>query len=255
MYLMYVDESGDCGFNNSPTRYFVLSGLVVHELRWQICLEKLILFRRSMKEKFGLRLREEIHAAALINSPGGLVRIKRNDRLTLIRMYADEIAGMSDMSIINIIVDKQGKPEDYDVFEKAWQALLQRFENTLRFRNFPGPANADERGMIFPDYTDTKKLTGLLRKMRHYNPIPNRSDYGQGSRNLAISNILEDPNFRDSQHSYFIQSVDLAAFLMYQHIAPSAYMRKKSGQNYYKRLEGLFCRQASAVDPLGIVRL
>ena len=33
MYLMYVDESGDSGLVNSPTRYFVLTGMVVHELR------------------------------------------------------------------------------------------------------------------------------------------------------------------------------------------------------------------------------
>jgi len=255
MYLMYVDESGDSGLINSPTRYFVLSGLVVHELRWQSCLESLVCFRNAMREKFGLKLREEIHAAALINSPGELVRIKRNDRLSIIRIYADEIAAMPDMSIINVIVDKQGKPEDYDVFEKAWQALLQRFENTLRFRNFPGPANPDERGMIFPDFTETKKLTALLRKMRHFNPVPNRSEYGSGSRNLTITNILEDPCYRDSHHSFFIQSADLVAFLMYQHIAPNAYMKKKSGQNYCKRLEGLFCRQAAAADPMGIVRL
>lgn len=31
MYFMYVDESGDPGMLVSPTRYFVLSGLVVHE--------------------------------------------------------------------------------------------------------------------------------------------------------------------------------------------------------------------------------
>jgi hypothetical protein len=28
MFLMYVDESGDPGLINSPTRYYVLSGLV-----------------------------------------------------------------------------------------------------------------------------------------------------------------------------------------------------------------------------------
>jgi hypothetical protein len=37
-----------------------------------------------MQRAFGLRLREEIHAAALINRPGPLVRIQRNDRLTII---------------------------------------------------------------------------------------------------------------------------------------------------------------------------
>ncbi len=63
MYLMYVDESGDTGLANSPTRHFVLSGLVVHELRWQACLEQLIEFRRRMKAQFGVRLRDEIHSA------------------------------------------------------------------------------------------------------------------------------------------------------------------------------------------------
>lgn len=41
MYLMYVDESGDPGLTSSPTRYFVLSGIVIHELRWAICLDQL----------------------------------------------------------------------------------------------------------------------------------------------------------------------------------------------------------------------
>jgi hypothetical protein len=30
MYFMYVDESGDPGLVGSPTRYFTLSGLVIH---------------------------------------------------------------------------------------------------------------------------------------------------------------------------------------------------------------------------------
>jgi hypothetical protein len=34
MHLMYVDESGDSGLINSPTRYFVRTGIVLHDLRW-----------------------------------------------------------------------------------------------------------------------------------------------------------------------------------------------------------------------------
>lgn len=37
--------------------------------------------------------------------------------------------------------------------------------------------------------------------------------------------------------------------------APSAYMRKKSGQNYFKRLDPVLCRQASPWDTQGIIRL
>jgi len=33
LYLLYVDESGDTGLTGSQSRYFILSGFVVHELR------------------------------------------------------------------------------------------------------------------------------------------------------------------------------------------------------------------------------
>jgi len=255
MYLMYVDESGDCGLVNSPTRYFVLTGLVVHELRWRTYLDRLVAFRRQIRQEYGLRLREELHAATLIISPGPLVRIKRYDRLAIIRAFANELATMADINLINVVVDKQKKTSGYDVFGMAWKALLQRFENTISHRNFRGPANPDECGMIFPDHTDDKKLTRLLRQLRRYNPVPNRASLGSGYRNLILSRLIEDPNFRDSNHSFFIQAVDLAAFLLYQHLVPNAYMRKKSGQNYFNRLDPILCKFASSTDSQGIVRL
>lgn len=252
---MYVDESGDIGLSGSPTRYFVLTGLVVHELRWQNYLDQLIAFRQRLRLTFGFRLREELHAAALLTRPGELVRIQKNDRLTIIRAYANELATMTDANLINVVVDKQRKPLDYPVFETAWTALLQRFENTLSRRNFAGPANADERGIVLPDHTDDKKLSDLLRKMRRYNPIPNQAAYGPGYRNLRMASIIEDPMFRDSAHSYFIQTADLAAFLLYQHLDPNTYMRKKGARNYFHRLDPILCRVASPRDPHGIVRL
>jgi hypothetical protein len=255
MYLMYVDESGDGGMVGSPTRYFVLTGLVVHELRWKTYLDQIISFRQRMRDRFGFRAREELHAAAMINKPGALARIKRNDRLAIIRNFADELAKMQDLNIINVVVDKQGKPSDYDAFAMAWKVLTQRFENTLSHRNFPGPVNPDERGMVFADHTDDKKLTQLLRQMRRYNPVPNQPGFGLGYRNLVLTSIIEDPSFRDSEHSYFMQAADLAAFLMYQRLAPNSYMRKKSGQNYFKRLDPVLCKVASAADPDGIVYL
>ena len=252
---MYVDESGDSGMVNSPTRYFVLTGLVIHELRWQTNLEQISSFRTRMRDEFGLRLREEIHAAAMINKPGGLGRIKRNDRLTIIRGFANELAKLKDLSVINVVVDKQGKPADYDAFAMAWKVLTQRFENTLSHRNFPGPVNPDDRGMVFADHTDDKKLTQLLRQMRRYNPVSNQPSFGLGYRNLVLTNIIEDPNFRDSEHSFFVQAADVAAFLLYQRLAPNSYIRKKSGQNYFKRLDPVLCKVASSSDPDGIVFL
>jgi hypothetical protein len=252
---MYVDESGDSGLVGSPTRYFMLSGLVIHELRWSEALDQLIEFRKRMRNSFGLLMREEIHSAHLINRPGDLVRIPRNDRLTIIRAFVNEVGALPEISIINVIVDKNGKPAGYNVMQKAWEALIQRFSNTMRHRNFPGPANPDERGLILPDNTDVKLVQGLMRKMRKYNPIPNQTHYGAGYRNMTITNMVEDPFFKDSRHSYFIQAADVVAFALYQRTVPSSYMKRKSAHNYFNRLNTVLCKSASATDPEGIVRL
>src|SRR5680860_843195 len=130
MYLMFVDESGDTGLTGSPTGCFVLSGLVIHESRWQDCLERLIRFRRRMRHAFGLKLREEIHSRHMITGrPGELVRIPKNDRLSIIRFHAREIAGLPDVRIINVVVDKTNKPQTYDVFELS---LIHISEPTRR---------------------------------------------------------------------------------------------------------------------------
>lgn len=255
MYLMYVDESGDPGLTGSPTRYFVLSGVIIHELRWAEYLDQLVEFRKRMRNTFGLLLREEIHSAQMINKPDDLIRIKRNDRLSIIRHFISEISNMPDINIINVIVDKENKPADYDVMAQAWQALVQRFSNTMSHRNFPGPANPDERGMIIPDFTDAQKIQSLVRKMRKFNPIPNQNGFGTGYRNITVNNIIEDPFFKDSRHSYFIQVADVVAFSLYQNTCPSSYMKRKSGQNYFKKLDGVLCKAAATNDPEGIVRL
>ncbi len=253
--MMYVDESGDSGTTGSPTRYYVLTGVVVRELSWHINLNKIIDFRNRMKKQYGLKLYEEIHAARFINRPGSLSRIKRNDRLAIIRAFAKEIGQLQDINIINIIVDKDGKPKDYDPFIMAWKALIQRFENTITYGNFPAPLPSDERGMVLPDHTQNKKLGQLLRQMRRYNPIPHQPQFGLGYRNLILSQIVEDPSFRNSAHSYFIQVSDLTAFLAYQSLAPNKYMKQKGGDKYFQKLDGVLCRVASKTDKKGIVRL
>ena len=257
MHLMYVDESGDSGMlqNGSPTRYYALSGVVLHELRWRPCLDELIAFRRRLREQPGLRLREEFHASAFINEPGDLVRIRRHQRLQMIRLFALQLAGMPDLNVINVLVDKQGKPADYDVFTNAWKALIQRLENTISHHNFPGPRNPDDRGLILCDHTEAAKLMRLLRQMRKFNPVPHRADIGSGYRDMPLRYVIEDPSHRDSAHSYFIQAADLVAFLLYQREAPCAYVRKKGARGWFALLHPVFCRYAAPADPDGIVRL
>jgi len=253
VYLLYVDESGDCGMTGSPGRYFVLSGVVVHELRWHATLDAIIDMRKNLRLVYGLKLREEIHAGEMIRKPGELARIPKSMRLRLLRDVLDFEATLPDVSVINVVVDKQGKPADYDVFEQAWKVLIQRFENTISHRNFPGPQNAQDYGLLVVDDTDEPKLRGLTRRMRIYNPVPNTG--GSGYRQMPLRTLIEDPVHRNSRDSYFVQLADVNAYFLYQKLAACKYIRDKGARNYFDRLSPALCTVASAADPQGIVRL
>lgn len=254
MYLMYVDESGDPGRNVIVTRYFILTGLVIHELRWKTTLDSLVQFRAHLRTTKGLKMREEIHASNFMSRPGELIRIRRNDRVDIIKQCIIWAASHPDLGVITIRVDKQGVTRD--PFEIAWDALINRFENTIRHKNFPGPCNSDDKGLILPDNTDVMKLTGLLRKMRVYNPIPNRMDiYGGGFRNSRIENIVEDPFFKDSRSSYFHQITDVIAYAARQIYEPNVYLSSKGGRNLYQELDPILIKRASRTNPMGVVEL
>lgn len=258
MYLMYVDECGDSGNNTSASRYFGLSGLVMHETYWRACLNDLIVFRNAMRANYGLKLREEIHAYNMISKPGPLLRISRWDRLTILKDFIDTIEGLPGISIINVLVDKSGRPGGYDPFTEGWEALIQRLENTVLYRNFPGPTppNVQDMAIVLPDDTNRKKLTDLVRRMRYYNPVPYaKAGFGGAYRNLQLKLVIEDPYFKDSRFSYFSQAADCVAYMLYQAHVPNKYIRQRAGKGYFGRLNVSLCRAARPSDPQGIVRL
>lgn len=265
MYLMYVDESGDSGLpsDGSPTRYFCLSGLVVHELRWQDVLSALTLFRRWVRRRYNIQLEDELHHAEMVGKQkklaASITSLAKHQRLAVVRNHADELARIHDLSIVNIVVDKAtGKITDKElVFRGAWYRLFQRFENTIQRHNFPGPSNPSDRGIVFPDRTDGERLRRYMNQMRVRNPIriPGQTAGSFSYDDRPIQSLIEDPIVRDSHHSYFVQAADLCAFLLKQHIEPSGFMMKHGGGAYFRRLDPILCKVASFSDPLGIVRL
>lgn len=263
MYLMYVDDSGDCGMpaDGSPSNLFCLSGVVVHELCWRDTLAEIAAFRRWLWSKYQINIEDEIHAAVMINKPSQMApsfqHLARHQRLAIIRHFANAIAALPDVSIINVVVDKRGGvPNNEEVFRWAWYALFQRFENTIRGKNFPGPKNDDDRGVVFPDHTDGQKLKRFLEAMRLRNQMKVRQRSGAFFyKNEPIRVIIEDPILRDSRASYFIQAADCAAFLLKQSVEPSTYMKKCGGSAYFHRLDPVLCKYASNKDPQGVVRL
>ncbi|MFB9274710.1 DUF3800 domain-containing protein [Cohnella cellulosilytica] len=252
MYLVYVDESGDIGLQASPTQYFALSALVVHESQWRRLLDDVIQFRTNMRSFYGLKLREEMHAAHFFSKPGKLARIPKHERLQICKRAIDFQENLGYISLVNVVVKKQDKAHPFDVFEIAWNRLIQRIDNTIQYDNFPnGRGRGIDKAIIVPDQTDNKKLTSLVRKMRRYNPVPNLG--APGYRMLQTNLIVEDPYYKDSAGSFLHQLVDVNAYFLYQMHQPNAYIRSKKAHNYFKRYNNALCKVASRTDPYGIV--
>ena len=251
MYLMYVDESGDTGMANSPTRYFALSGLTVHESRWRDLLNQLVAFRRTMKAVHGLPLRTEIHASHYIRS-APVEGMAKYVRLAIMRQFLDELAKIPYISMTHVIVDKHGKPDGYNAFDTAWQALIQRFDNTIGYGNFPG-GHRNDKGMVISDNTDGLRLMRLVRRMGVHNPIPGMQ--GMASRNIPMLRVIEDPHGKNSADSYFIQACDVAAYFLHQKYDPCSYVKKQHAQHYFNRLGQALNTRASLSNGFGIVAL
>ncbi|HLP68655.1 MAG TPA: DUF3800 domain-containing protein [Rhizobium sp.] len=252
MYLMYVDESGDPGMGNSPTNYFALSGLVVHESRWRDLLNILVTFKKTMRAVHGLRVRQEIHASEFINSRA--FDAPRHVRLAILRNTIDEIAKIDFVSITNVVVSKVGKPATYDVFQQAWLTLFQRFENTLKYGNFPGGHTSD-CGIVITDATNGTALLRLVRKMAVINYIPNQTQFGNGTRNMPLIRVIEDPHGKDSKETLALQAVDVVAYFLAQRFRPNNYIRKSGATFYFDRLSPVLNLKARTGGTLGIVTL
>lgn len=247
MYLMYVDESGDPGRTGYSSEHFILSGLVIDQDNWEKYLGRLKDFRKSLKNKYGLNQRTEIHATELIriNKLKAYSRIHKTNRINILKDYIREIPIIFDNArVINICLDKNEFDPNEQVHIIAWSRLLQRYDTYLK-------KETDDKGIIISDDQNSNDILHLQRKMRVYNPTPS---HFSGTYNATTDNIIEDPFMRSSHHSYFIQTVDVIAHLLYRKEYPKGSLKKFGLEYQFQKLDPILLKKATKSDPLGIVR-
>ena len=106
MYLAYTDESGDAGFHNSPTRFFVLTCLLVHESAWQATLNQLIDMRRMLKADYGVPMRQEVKAIDIVYGRRALHGIAKATRLSVYRSLLDRVRLQFETLSFAVAIDK-----------------------------------------------------------------------------------------------------------------------------------------------------
>lgn len=143
------------------------------------------------------------------------------------------------------------------------KALVQKVRDRV------AEADADEierrlnvyapRAIFVSDEGHEFEITKALRKMQVFNPIP--SAYGawaggSATTNIRVERIIEDPFFKQSHRSYFLQLVDCIAFsLLKREVAPTSNVKRYSINEMFDQTVSQLCyRPAARQDPLGIVR-
>ncbi len=247
MHILYVDESGDPGIHQYGSPYFILSGLIVSQENWQTYLDRLKVFRTALKNRYGLNVREEIHASELIriNKLKAYRAIKKSDRIEILKACCDQLPIIFDTAkVVNICLTKNNFSTAEDVQLTAWNRLIQRFDTYLK-------KDVMDKGIIISDDTDGIKISRFLRKMRIYSPV---SSHFGGFYNSPVNNIIEDLFQRTSSHSYFIQVVDVISHVLYRKEHVKGSLRKFQLEKQFDKFDPILLKKAAKNDPLGVVR-
>lgn len=245
-HLAYFDESGDAGLINSPTRYFVLSCLLVPEAEWLESLDRLVDLRRRLRETWRIPTRPELKATDLRRGQGPLVglRLAPQQRMRLYGgLMSYQARYLKGTRAFAIATEKQGASmKGMEPRATAWQFALQRVDRFCR--------SADSRAVLFPDEGDGTFIKRLTRRYRRFQNV--KGAFG-GKLSIPLTRVLEDPNDRQSHDSYFIQLADWNSFAAHR----SDYVDPKPGvpAGLWDKLEGVRLLDVNAVrgGPPGIV--
>jgi Protein of unknown function (DUF3800) len=247
MYIMYVDESGDPGNKDGSTEHYILSGFIIKYSDWSKSLSLLKRFRKHLQKEYELPVSVEVHAKELvrINKIQQYRKIHKSNRIKILKEYLKYLPKMfPDARIINICIKKSEFKKIQNFTELAWKRLITRYDSYLK-------RTVRDEGIIISDDSNEKFIRNLLRKMRVFNPTPSR--FGS-SYNAKITRVIEDVIHRKSNLSYFIQTVDVIAFSLYNKEFPKGSLKKYSMNNIFDMLDPILLKQASSSDSMGIVR-
>ena len=209
MYLAYIDETGDAGLTNSPTHYYCLNALIIHEDEWQSSFDSIKLMRGVLRKNYSIKLDEELHATEIVAGKGISYKYKLNEqqRVEIFALAIDCVGKLPKARVFSVCIRKDALlKRNFDVLEFAWKILSTRLHYTINRLN--DIAGKHDKAIMIPDDTQNVEIRKLIRKLRVFNPIHT----GRQVENVKLDSIIEDPKFTESEHSYFIQMCDLIAY-------------------------------------------
>lgn len=237
MHLVYLDDSRD-------EELCVFSGLIVPASEWRASFEQLREFRRGLKATDGIFIRKELHAWKFVSGRGRISDriVTKYRRSEIFKEALGVAAALPQLKIINGVTTAD---DDERIFE--W--IANRIQRTMEAWN--------SHAMLICDEGKEATYTRLIRRMGVFNPIPSRlGEWPEGTRtrNITVNRILEDPVFKVSQRSYFIQLADFCAYSLLRRERPIASKTRYGLDAAFNILDPVLLKQATYNDPQGVLR-
>lgn len=239
MHLVYVDDSRD-----EHLGVFSALGVPAHD--WHAAFDRFREFRRELRRRDGIYVHKELHAWKFVSGRGNIADrvVPKGRRCQIFKDVLRLLADIEGLRLFNAAF-----PPKND--ERAFEWLLNRINRTMQAW--------DSRAILVCDEGKEAAYTRLRRRMGVYNPIPSRYgvwlDTGDAKKNIPIDRIIEDPFFKKSGQSYFIQMVDFCAYALLRRERPIPSKTKYGLDEAFNLLAPILVLEASPRDPEGIVRL
>lgn len=243
MHLIYVDESGDDGFNvnniystPTPTPYYIKVALILHDRKWH-SIESAI---RTFRLGWNIPPNNELHATRILSGRDkkhtnwyGNIFPDKAIRMQLL-MDACKVLATLNLTMICVVIDKskilQTSPNYKDMPKnKSWEFLIER---TNLFLGNAG----DKKGMIISDaieYSIEKEHRTFAKAL-----------YAQSSH-INNWHFIESILFEPSDSSQMLQLVDIAAFACHRKY-------NRNDDSYFKIIEHLLYARHSSPNGVGL---
>ena len=244
--IAYIDESYD-------DEVFAMSALVVPVAHWRETFEQIKAHRQTLKSVYGIFTSKELHALEFVSGRGRISErmIPKGLRVQLFRETMDMLASLRHVRVISGAWPMEGI-EKREIHAKAFSRIAERLQR-----------RAVENGSHILRMVDEGKdveLRKIARRSAIYNPVGSRYgawEDGARAKNIPNARLIEDPIFRSSARSYFLQLADFVAYaLLKQETTLTPLAERYRLHESYERLKPIIVTKATSKDPrkLGIVR-
>jgi hypothetical protein len=240
MFLAYLDDSRD-------PQTCVVCALLVPADGWKSLFGAIKAFRSDLKASDGLFTRKEWHATEFVSGHGRIAdRVISKGRRA--QIFGDALSLLGGFKSSNVWLIAAVLPRKLEL--RAYERVLNRINKTME--------TWSDTALMIWDQGKDKEYRRLSRKMAVYNYIPSKygqwAETGRLTKNIPLDFILEDPIFKDSAESYFLQMVDFCAYALLRRESPLASKTKYGYDTVFAKVAPILFPGANTKDPEGIIR-